>query len=210
MFEYSPRQFQLESVEGLSLRAIHLHLELYKGYVQNVNRLLAAKLETQESGAATYERVRRLGFEWNGMVLHELFFEALRGPGRRIDGKGVFAEALDESFGGFEAWKNDLTALAAARGIGWVAAVRDPATNCLFNAWIDEHHLGMPAGVQTLLVIDLWEHAWILDYPPAERGRYVETVLRNVDWSIVDARAGAEGVIVPAEALPARPVIHRA
>jgi Fe-Mn family superoxide dismutase len=122
------------------------------------------------------------------MVLHELFFEALRGPDRRLNETGVLAEGFDESFGGFNAWRQDVNAMASLRGIGWVATVRDRQTNRLLNLWIDEHHFGMPAGVQPLLVIDLWEHAWLLDYLPAHRATYVETILRNIDWSVVEAR----------------------
>jgi Fe-Mn family superoxide dismutase len=133
-------------------------------------------------------RARRLAFEWNGMVLHELFFEGLRGPGHRLNDSGVFAEAVDESFGGFEQWRKDVTEMAALRGIGWVAAVRDRQTNRLFNVWLDEHHLGMPAGVDTLLVVDLWEHAYLLDYPPAKKAAYVDAILSNVDWSVVEGR----------------------
>jgi Fe-Mn family superoxide dismutase len=193
MYEYTPRQFALEGVEGLSLKAVHLHLDLYKGYVDNVNKLLAARAAGGEGKSAEYERVRRMAFEWNGVVLHELFFEALRGPGSEPDGKGVFAEALDENFGGFEPWQRDLAAMASLRGIGWVAAVRDPATNRLFNVWIDEHHLKMPAGVQTLVVVDLWEHAWILDYKPSERDAYFDVIMKNIDWSVVEGRCRATG-----------------
>lgn len=187
---YSPREFDLKSVDGLSLRAIHLHLELYKGYVENVNKLLT---QIREKGGAADEaaydvRARRLGFEWNGMVLHEIFFETLRGPGSKIDEKGVFAEALDQSFGGFEPWKRDLIEMASLRGIGWVATVRDRTANRLMNVWIDEHHFGMPAGVRPILLIDLWEHAYLLDYVPSQRGAYVETVLNNIDWAVVESR----------------------
>lgn len=183
MYRYSPREFNLGSVEGLSRRALELHLGLYRGYVDKVNELLA-DAPSHDPDA----RARRMGFEWNGMVLHELFFETLRGPGREPDPRGVFAEALDEHFGGFDGWRRDVTALAGLRGIGWVAAVRDPANGSLFNVWFDEHQLGTPAGVQFLFVLDLWEHAWLLDYKPAERDAYVDAVLRNTDWPAVDAR----------------------
>ncbi len=189
---YEPRRFNLKDVEGLSLRACHLHLELYRGYVENVNKLLTQTRELAagkpQDKAAYDARARRLAFEWNGMVLHELFFDSLQGPDRKLNDTGVFAEGLDESFGGFEAWRQDVIEMAALRGIGWVATVRDRDTNQLLNVWVDEHHLGMPAGVQPLLVIDLWEHAWLLDYLPTQRSTYVETVLRNIDWSLVEAR----------------------
>jgi Fe-Mn family superoxide dismutase len=194
---YEPREFDLKGVQGLSPRAIELHLGLYRGYVEQVNRHLGQIREKPgEAGKATYDaRARSLAFEWNGMVLHEIFFDALRGPGRTLDEEGVFAEALDESFGGFDAWKKDLAAMAAVRGVGWVATVRDPETSSTFNVWLDEHQLGTPAGVQTLFVLDLWEHAWLLDYAPARKPEYVQTILANVDWSVIESRCppAAEG-----------------
>jgi Fe-Mn family superoxide dismutase len=194
---YDRREFKLEHVEGLSRRAIELHLDLYRGYVEQVNKLLTGIRESPKPVAdkATGDaRARRLAFEWNGMVLHERFFEALRGPDGAPDKNGVLAEAFDESFGGFDAWRKDLLQMAELRGIGWVAAVRDRETNRLFNTWIDAHHLGMPAGVETIFVLDLWEHAYLIDFEPSRREDYVETVLRNVDWSVVEARCK-----VPAE-----------
>lgn len=188
MYQYTAREFDLSHVEGLSARAIELHLGLYKGYVQKVNELLGGDAQHNAD-----QRARRMGFEWNGMVLHELFFEALRGPGSQIDERGVFAEALDESFGGFDAWRRDLAELAGLRGIGWVATVRDPATSRLFNVWIEEHHLGTPAGVQSVLLVDLWEHAWVLDFQPAQRSAYFDTILKNIDWAIVDERCRVSG-----------------
>jgi Fe-Mn family superoxide dismutase len=189
---YEPREFDLRDVEGLSARTWNLHLELYRGYVENVNRLLTQVRDlasARSEDKALYDaRARRLAFEWNGMMLHELFFEALRGPGGTLNETGVLAEALDESFGGFEAWRRDVSEMAALRGIGWVATVRDPLTNRLCNVWIDEHDRGVPAATQAVLVIDLWEHAYLLDYQPAQRGAYVETVLKNVDWSVIEAR----------------------
>ncbi len=190
MFEV--RTFELGGVEGLSLRAVRLHMELYKGYVQQVNQLLTAIREQPDDcvadKAAADARTRRLPFEWNGMILHELFFESLRGPGSSPDEKGVFAEALDECFGGFSAWRDDMVRLAARRGVGWVLTVREAQTNRVFNVWVDEHHLGMPAGVQTLFALDLWEHAYLLDYGAGEKDVYVEVILNNTDWSLIEKR----------------------
>jgi len=189
---YEAREFSLEAVEGLSARAIALHLELYRGYVENVNKLLTRTREPPAGTAADHSgfdvRARRMAFEWNGMVLHESFFEELRGPGYRLDDSGVFAEGLDESFGGFDRWRKDILEMAALRGVGWVATVRDRQTNRLLNVWVDEHQLGMPAGVDTVLVVDLWEHAYLMDFAPAKKSSYVETILANIDWSVIEAR----------------------
>lgn len=192
MVMYEVREFDLAGVEGLSRRAIELHLDLYRGYVEQVNKLVTDTRAQASQGAPDHlnhdARARRLAFEFNGMVLHEVFFEALRGPERTYDKTGVFAEAVDESFGGFDKWRKDFLQMAAVRGVGWVLAMRDRQTNRLFNAWIDEHHLGVPTGTEPVLALDLWEHAYLLDYTPAKRGDYAQTMLDNVDWSVVESR----------------------
>lgn len=189
---YEVREFDLAGVEGLSRRAIEMHLELYRGYVEQVNKLITAMRAQAAESAPDHivhdARARRLAFEFNGMVLHELFFEALRGPERPYDKSGVFAEAADESFGGFDRWRQDFLRMAALRGVGWVLAMRDRQTNRLFNVWIDEHHLGIPTGTDPVFVVDLWEHAYLLDYAPAKRGDYAQAMFANTDWSVVEAR----------------------
>jgi Fe-Mn family superoxide dismutase len=181
-------------VEGLSARAIDLHLGLYRGYVEQVNALLTQLREKPAGmGQQMHDVVaRRLAFEWNGMILHEVFFESLRGTGHRLDDSGVFAEALDQSYGGFDAWRTNVTEMAALRGIGWVITAREPQRNRIFNTWVNEHHLGVPAGVQIVFALDLWEHAYLLDYLPEQRRNYVGKILENTDWTVVERRCTVE------------------
>lgn len=194
---YEARDFDLSAVTGLSARAVELHLELYRGYVKAFNTLLA---EQQAAFPAAGEaavpldlasHARRFAFEHNGIVLHELFFEALGAPGGSSpDKQGRLADAASRSFGSLEQWMQHAAALAQLRGIGWVVTLHDPARDMLYNAWVDLHHLSVPANLRVVLALDLWEHAYLLDFAPAQRDNYFELLWTSVNWGLVEQRCG--------------------
>ncbi|HEX6570515.1 MAG TPA: Fe-Mn family superoxide dismutase [Steroidobacteraceae bacterium] len=194
---YEPREFDLTAVTGLSQRAIELHLELYQGYVKEFNTLLAeqsAGFPAPGEAASPLDlasHARRFAFEYNGIVLHELFFEALGAPGATApDKQGVLADAAERSFGGLEQWMQHAAALAKLRGVGWVVAVRERDSNRIYNCWVDLHHLATPANTDVVLALDLWEHAYLLDFAPSQRTNYFEMLWNSVDWARVEARCG--------------------
>jgi len=187
------RSFNLRDVKGLSQAALNLHLDLYHGYVEQVNTLLEV-LQPHESPsrapALTREAaVRRFPFEYNGMVLHELFFEQLSGSnGRPPHEQGPLGQAVGHAFGGLDGWRKDFEKLAATRGVGWVMTVREKSGGTLYNTWVDEHQWGTTAGTEVIFLLDVWEHAYLLDFSPKQRGDYLQAVFDNVDWSVVEAR----------------------
>ncbi|HKE43327.1 MAG TPA: Fe-Mn family superoxide dismutase [Steroidobacteraceae bacterium] len=180
---YKVREFNFSRVEGISSEALQDHLTLYKGYVENTNRLLK---EIEHEGGKDAEH--RLAFEFNGMKLHELFFETLGGPGSAMRTSGVLAEAMDISYGGTKGWRDRFLAVASTRGIGWVMSAREVATNRLLTFWIDEHHFGLPANLQPVILLDCWEHAYLKDFGVKGREEFVETVLHNLNWSVIEKR----------------------
>ena len=188
---YQVRPFDLTAVKGLSKKAIDLHLGLYKGYVDNLNKLL----EQNSKGGSplvTDGYNRRFAFEYNGVKLHELFFEQLAGKRRQPLTDSDWVEALKEDFGDFNGWKSKIETLATTRGVGWVLTLRERGTSRLHNFWVDLHHLHMPADSQIVFALDLWEHAFLTDFTPAQKADYVKTVLENVDWAIVEQRFASE------------------
>jgi Fe-Mn family superoxide dismutase len=192
---YTAREFDLTAVTGLSQRAVELHLELYRGYVKAFNTLLAeqrAAFPAAGEAAAPLDlasHARRFAFEYNGIVLHELFFEALGAPGASSpDRQGVLAEAAERSFGSLEQWMQHAAGLAQLRGIGWIVCVRETTSNRLYNAWVDLHHLMVPANTQVVLALDLWEHAYLLDFAPSQRAKYFEMLWSSIAWDKVEAR----------------------
>lgn len=187
---YEVRSFDLSGVQGLSKKALDLHLGLYKGYVDNLNKLLE---QAPKGGSPLvldgYNR--RFAFEYNGVKLHELFFEQLASKRRQPLADSDFADALKEGFGDFNGWRSKIEALAATRGVGWVMTLRERGTSRLHNVWVDLHHVHMPADCQIIFVLDVWEHAFLIDFTPAQKADYVKTVLDNVDWVVVEKRYSA-------------------
>ena len=187
--------FDLKHIIGLSAAALELHVGLYEGYVKETNSLLTQLDEFPKAGALTTpERlvrdgiVRRLAFEHNGVVWHESFFESLGATTGKPSANGVFAEALDLCFGGFDAWKQDVVELAQTRGVGWVVTFLSKSDNRLINAWVSDHTVGILPDMTPIAVFDLWEHAFMLDFKPSQRADYVRVLFDNINWNVVETR----------------------
>jgi superoxide dismutase, Fe-Mn family len=193
---YQPKQFNLSGLTGISDQTLEMHFKLYEGYVKETNNLqekisniLKDGKVDQEEMPAYSELKRRLGFEYNGMVLHEYYFDNLtKGGTAQPDSKSPFMKSASESFGSFNVWKADFTGIGKMRGVGWAICYQDPTTNQLSNHWISLHEIGNIAGYNPVLVMDVWEHAFLLDYKPAERAKYIEAFFSNIDWKTVDQR----------------------
>jgi Fe-Mn family superoxide dismutase len=203
---YKPKQFNLSGLNGISDRTLEMHFKLYEGYVTNTNLLtekIAAILEDgkvdQEEMPAYSELTRRLGFEYNGMVLHEYYFGNLKRQGGGDPAKGSeFHAAAERGFGSIDTWRTDFAGVGKMRGVGWAITFLDPATGRISNHWVELHETGNVAGFVPLLVMDVWEHAFILDYAPSDRPKYIEAFMSNVDWSEVERRLHAVKVTASA------------
>lgn len=192
---YKEQTFDLHGLDGISDAQSEEHLALYAGYVKRVNVLneeLAGMIGRGQASAkspAFGDLTRHLGFEYNGMILHECYFSNLRPAADPTPSSGSgLAVALAESFGSVEQWQAAFQAIGAMRGVGWVILFQDPTTNWLTNHWITLHQEGVPAGFKPLLVMDVWEHAFMRDYQSTERGKYIEAFFRNIDWRTVERR----------------------
>ena len=181
---------KLIGMAGFSETLLKNHFTLYQGYVTNTNKVLETlELMLKEGKTAIPEFAelkRRLGWEFNGMRLHEFYFENLGGNGPLNPG-GKLAKRLVENFGSLEAWEKDFRAVGAMRGIGWAALYEDSASGRLINFWVNEHDVAHPAGCTPLLIMDVFEHAFMLDYG-LKRADYIEAFFKNIDWSAAEAR----------------------
>lgn len=189
--DYSPRDFShLKGMSGFSDQALETHFKLYGGYVKNTNLLLKELASMRRDGEMTgpyyAELKRRYGWEFNGMRLHELYFENLGGRGRP-DRDSALHQRIERDFGSFSEWEEDFRKTGAMRGIGWVILYLDPQSGRLVNDWVNEHDVGHLAGGEPLLVMDVWEHAYMVDYN-INRGDYIDAFIRNIDWRRVDKR----------------------
>ena len=194
---YKARQFNLSGLNGISDETLEMHFKLYQGYVKETNKLTDGITKFIEDGEVDQEEMpayseltRRLGFEYNGMVLHEYYFDNLKSGGGTGDPtqKAQFAKAAGSSFGSYEIWKADFVGIGKMRGVGWAICYQNPVNQRLSNHWITLHETGNIAGFRPILVMDVWEHAYLLDYKPAERPKYIEAFFSNIDWTMVEKR----------------------
>lgn len=181
----------LIGMEGFSETLLKNHFTLYQGYVTNTNKVLDAlekMLKDGNTGTAEFAEIkRRLGWEFNGMRLHEYYFENLGEKGK-IDKDKKLAKGLIESFGSIELWEKDFRASGMMRGIGWVALYQDNTTGRLMNFWINEHDVSHPSGCSPVLIMDVFEHAFMLDYG-LKKTDYIEAFFQNINWETVEARS---------------------
>lgn len=180
----------LIGIEGFSETLLKNHFTLYQGYVTNTNKVLDTleqMLKEGKTGTPEFaELKRRLGWEFNGMRLHEYYFENLGGKGN-LDKAGKLGKKLNESFGNYESWEKDFKSTGTMRGIGWVVLYQDVANGRFINFWINEHDVSHPAGCNPILIMDVFEHAFMIDYG-LKRADYIEAFFKNIDWKAVEAR----------------------
>ena len=190
---YAPKKWSLSGLTGISDGTLEMHFGLYEGYVKNVNLLnerlgeIRADDKAAGSNPGYAELVRRLGFEYNGMRLHEYYFDNMCNDSKEI-GSGRLYNALGEAYGGFDAWKKDFMAVGGMRGVGWAIAYCDLTNGQITNHWISDHENGNLAGFAPIVVMDVWEHAFIKDYKPSDKGKYIEAFFANVDWGACESR----------------------
>jgi Fe-Mn family superoxide dismutase len=196
------KKFDLNGLQGISDHTLEVHFGLYEGYVKNANLLDEKIADMVKNGKASgadpnfAELTRRLGFEYNGVVLHEYYFENLTKNAGGAPASAV-KDILAEPFGDFDLWRKDFSAVGGMRGVGWAIAYYDPRRGCVSNNWVTLHEDGNIAGFVPLLVMDVWEHAFILDYKPSERPKYIEAFLANVDWNVVGKRLETARKLTP-------------
>jgi superoxide dismutase, Fe-Mn family len=194
---WTPAQFKakdyssLKGLQGITDDQIQVHLTLYNGYVTRSNKLnetIASLVNDGKGSSPEYQELkRRAGWEINGILLHEYYFENLVANGG--DGKDSrFAEAISRQFGSFDDWKKDFLSVAKAPGVGWAITYFDPQRGQFDNYWIDRHDVGHPAGHRPVVVLDLWEHSWSAYLKPTERAKYLEDFFANVNWRAIDGR----------------------
>jgi Fe-Mn family superoxide dismutase len=188
---YTAKDFsKLIGMEGFSETLLKNHFTLYQGYVTNTNKILDSLAQMLKEDKATTpewaELKRRLGWEFNGMRLHEYYFENLGGKAPlKKDGK--LGKKLTEEFESYETWEKAFKTVGSMRGIGWAVLYQDLTNGRLINFWINEHDVGHPAGCNPLLILDVFEHAFMIDYG-LKRADYITAFFKNINWAAVESR----------------------
>jgi superoxide dismutase, Fe-Mn family len=181
---------KLIGMEGFSETILKNHFTLYQGYVTNTNKemeTLDQMAKDGKIGTPEYaELKRRFGWEFNGMRLHEYYFENLGGK-EGPDKGGKLYKKITEDFGSYEAWEKDFKGVGSMRGIGWAILYQDAWSGKLMNCWINEHDVGHPAGCNPILILDVFEHAFMIDYG-LKRPDYITAFFKNIHWKAAEGR----------------------
>lgn len=191
--EYVAKKFDLPVLEGISEKQVEVHLGLYAGYVKHTNVLREqiadlTALDAEKYAYAITETRRRLGFEFNGMRMHELYFTQFEGGAKDANGDSALAKAVSEKYGSWDAFITHFKSVGMSRGIGWTILYQDPDGGTVHTAWVTDHELGQLGNLPVILAMDMWEHAFMVDYVPAEKKNYVEAFFKNLNWSVIESR----------------------
>jgi Fe-Mn family superoxide dismutase len=190
MEKFIEQKFNIRELKGISAKNIEEHLKLYAGYVKNIN-LIFEKLgeymaDTEKNAFVIGELHRRIGFEFNGMRNHEYYFKSLEGGAKPLPADSLFKKELEKVAGSVETVMGGFKTLAMTRGVGWAMLYFDKVSKQLVPTWVDEQHVGQLNGLSYVLGIDMWEHAYVYDYPTSEKKKYVEAFFENLNWEVIE------------------------
>lgn len=190
MEKFQELKFNIGELDGISSKNIEEHLKLYAGYVKNIN-LIFEKIgelmaDPEKNMYVIGELHRRIGFEFNGMRNHEYYFKSLEGGAKPLPADSKLKATLEKIAGSVENAMMGFKTLAMTRGVGWAILYFDKKSGQLIPAWIDEQHVGQLNGLQYVLGIDMWEHAYVYDYPTSEKKKYIEAFFANLNWEVIE------------------------
>lgn len=189
--EYTAKKILFGSLDGISAKQLETHIKLYEGYVKNTNvlsKVLTDYGKTDDEGGkySVSEVRRRLGFEFNGMRMHEHYFSQWEGEASPM--QGALGDALALQYGSMDDWRKEFESVGMMRGVGWAILSYDPGGARFWNHWVGDHELGQLNGTTTILALDMWEHAYMVDYSPSEKKQYIEAFFKNLNGELVSKR----------------------
>ncbi len=194
MQKFNEQTFNIPELKGISAKNIEEHLKLYKGYVANVNGNIEKMSKLSEgmfkngenNGYLIAELFRRFSFEYNGMRNHEVFFNSLSGGPKTLNPESELAKKITKDCMSVEIFMMGFKNIALTRGIGWAVLWYDKKDDRLLASWVDEQHLGQLNGCEMILAIDMWEHAYVYDFPTSAKKDYIEAFFENLNWSVIE------------------------
>lgn len=189
---YTPKTFNLPALAGISEKQVKVHLALYEGYVKHTNLIMEkiAALKASDADGNAYiiaELRRRFGFEFDGMRLHEYYFSQFEGGSAPRTAGDALEKAVMQKYGD-QSLEAHIREVAGTRGIGWVVVYADPSADTLHTVFVNDHELGQLAGLPIILALDLWEHAYMVDYVPVDKKNYIDAFFANINWGVVEKR----------------------
>jgi len=193
MHSYTAKKFDLPTLDGISDKQMEVHIGLYEGYVKHINLLREQIADLTEQDPEKYKFAiesvrRRMGFEFNGMRMHEFYFPQWEGGAQSADSDSPLSKALTEKYGSLDGFVDHFKNVGMSRGSGWTVLAWDKKGNTPHVWWTVDHELGTLADVEMLIAMDMWEHAYMVDYLPAEKSKHVDAFFKNLNWSVVEKR----------------------
>jgi Fe-Mn family superoxide dismutase len=194
MEKFEEKKFNIGELKGISTKNIEEHLKLYAGYVKNTNGVVE-KISSLSEGMfkngednsyIIAELFRRFSFEYNGMRNHEVYFNSLSGGPKTLGENSELKKALTETCMSVEIFLMGFKNIAMTRGVGWAVLWYDKKDKRLIASWVDEQHLGQLNGCEMILALDMWEHAYVYDYPTSEKKKYIEAFFENLNWEVIE------------------------
>jgi Fe-Mn family superoxide dismutase len=190
MKPYEEKKFNIGELKGISAKTIEEHLKLYSGYVKNLNGIFTQigelMVDPAKNAYMLGELHRRIGFEFNGMRNHEVYFDLLSDGPHELPENSEFRKTIEKQAPSLDAALIGFKTLAMTRGIGWAILYWDKKSEQLVPAWVDEQHLGQLQGCSPVLALDMWEHSFVADYQPSGKKQYVEDFFANLNWNKVE------------------------
>ncbi|HEY4522440.1 MAG TPA: Fe-Mn family superoxide dismutase [Candidatus Paceibacterota bacterium] len=190
--EYEAKKFNIPALDGISAKSIDEHLGLYGGYVKNFNTISALLPEyakdSEKHAHALSELIRRRSFEFGGMRLHELYFAQFEGTSTELSVNGPLYQALEKEYKKAEHIIPYMKAIGQMRGPGWALLYYDTTAKQFLAGFSGEQHQGHFATLPVILALDVWEHAYLLDYGAQGKGKYIDAFFKNLNWGVVEKR----------------------
>ncbi len=186
--QYQEQKFDIPKLSGISEKQIETHLGLYAGYVKHVNLIREKIQELKEDDYVVAELRRRFSFEFDGMRMHEYYFSALEGGRKEVNQGSELVKALAEKYGSWDGFIEHFKEVGKSRGVGWTVLYWDPKGKTPHVAWTSDHDIGTLSGLPIILAMDMWEHAFMVDYLPNEKGKYIDAFLSNINWSFAEKK----------------------
>lgn len=195
MYQYQPKTFTIPALDGISEKSVAEHIGLYEGYVKNFNAVtaLAGELmkDAEKNALAVAELMRRRSFEFDGMRLHELYFTQFEGAATPLAVESDLGKAIAAQYGKIDYLLMETRQVAMMRGPGWSLVYWDPEAKQLLVGFSGEQHMGHFVTLPVILALDVWEHAFLLDYGAQGKGKYVDAFFKNLNWGVVEKRFAA-------------------
>ena len=190
--QYKEQTFNIPELKGISSKQIEVHLGLYSGYVKHVNlireRIHELSEDKEKHSYTIAELRRRFSFEFDGMRMHEYYFEGFENGATEVSADSELSKAVSEKYESWDGFIEHFKAVGMSRGIGWTVLYWDPKGKTPHVTWVSDHEVGVLAGLPIILAMDMWEHAFMVDYTPSEKSKYIDAFLSNLNWTVVEKR----------------------